>query len=787
MASTGISAATFVPTTFADTPISSAGVVNAAGQITNQGNAITLRSAVIAANAAGGTNSVTLGAGTYQLTIPGTGETAASGDATIGDLDVLAPPSGTNTLTVQGAGAGSTTIQQTTGVDRVFDLHPVNVAGSITFNLNGVTVTGGVSTSSAGAILAGRAGDVTALTNCVFSGNTAATNGGAISQSSANASHDLTITNCVFNNNTATSGGGGAVNYSGRGTVTITNSLFSNNNSGSVGGAVNVSGGSPGGTYNIFRSAFVNNAANTSVVGPAFGGGAIASTQGVALNVNFNRFTGNTAAGVTNGKTITTGGGTVSTLNANNNWWGVNTGPTANDVLGDAGVIAPSPWLQLRNSASPTTINVAGTSNVTADIFGLNTGGATAASNLTGLPAFPPSGSVFGNAQKGTIPAGSVQFVNGTAGVVFTGTVGGLGGVDAVADSQTITAPITVTALTGVTINVPAGISYTFNSQTVTGSQTFQVAPGNYTLSTTTPQSLGAGSRAVFASWSDAGAISHSVTVGASALTITGSFTTQYQLTTVAGAGGTVTPATGTFFDSGTVVNVSATANAGFVFNNWTGPVANASAASTTVLMDAAKSITANFTALTGVTIRSFTGTTATGSGVATVLISTVDGGANCGLLSGAWVPVSSVPQPPPSGLMFPHGLLDFQVGGCAPGSTITLTISYPQPLPSGTGYWKYGPTPSNSTARWYVVPSVVSGNTLTFSITDGRLGDDDLSANGTIIDAGGPGAFAEPVPTPGLNQWLLALLMMSVLAYGLCCVKRGRSTRLFRGETGRF
>ena len=309
----------------------------------------------------------------------------------------------------------------------------------------------------------------------------------------------------MFNNNTATSGGGGAVNYSGRGTVTITNSLFSNNNSGSVGGAVNVSGGSPGGTYNIFRSAFVNNAANTSVVGPAFGGGAIASTQGVALNANFNRFTGNTAAGVTNGKTITTGGGTVSTLNANNNWWGVNTGPTANDVLGDAGVIAPSPWLQLRNSASPTTINVAGTSTVTADIFGLNTGGATAASNLTGLPAFPPSGSVFGNAQKGTIPAGSVQFVNGTAGVVFTGTVGGLGGVDAVADSQTITAPITV------------------NAATVPGAPTIGAAtPGNgqATIAFTAPASNGGSAITGYTVTCNVGGFT--ATGAASPLTVTG-------------------------------------------------------------------------------------------------------------------------------------------------------------------------------------------------------------------------------------------------------------------------
>ena len=40
-----VQAATFTPTTFSDVAISSTGVVNASGQITNQGNAITLRSA----------------------------------------------------------------------------------------------------------------------------------------------------------------------------------------------------------------------------------------------------------------------------------------------------------------------------------------------------------------------------------------------------------------------------------------------------------------------------------------------------------------------------------------------------------------------------------------------------------------------------------------------------------------------------------------------------------------------------------------------------------------------
>jgi hypothetical protein len=61
--------------------------------------------------------------------------------------------------------------------------------------------------------------------------------------------------------------------------------------------------------------------------------------------------------------------------------------------------------------------------------------------------------------------------------------------------------------------------------------------------------------------------------------------------------GGTVTPASGTAFANGTVVNLQATANAGYSFANWTGNVASANSASTTVTMNSAQSVTANFLA----------------------------------------------------------------------------------------------------------------------------------------------------------------------------------------------
>jgi len=61
-------------------------------------------------------------------TINGLIITNSGGDGTIGGLDVLAPASGRDSLTVQGAGAGRATIQQTSGMDRIFDARPVNLA-----------------------------------------------------------------------------------------------------------------------------------------------------------------------------------------------------------------------------------------------------------------------------------------------------------------------------------------------------------------------------------------------------------------------------------------------------------------------------------------------------------------------------------------------------------------------------------------------------------------------------------------------------------------------------------
>ena len=135
------------------------------------------------------------------------------------------------------------------------------------------------------------------------------------------------------------------------------------------------------------------------------------------------------------------------------------------------------------------------------------------------------------------------------------------------------------------------------------------------------------------------------------------------------------------------------------------------------------------------------------------------DGGSTCTLddsqtriVTLAEVGASSAP--PNSTL--PYGLFKMTVQGCTPGQTkLSVKLVYPVALPPGTQYWKYGRTADNHADHWYVLPSaVIAGNTVSFSITDGGLGDDDLTANGSITDPGGVGNPMLAISgTPGSGQ----------------------------------
>lgn len=163
------------------------------------------------------------------------------------------------------------------------------------------------------------------------------------------------------------------------------------------------------------------------------------------------------------------------------------------------------------------------------------------------------------------------------------------------AGSFAVTASVQVTVRTN-----PAGAAFSVDGTNYTSSQSFTWAVGSiHTIATASPQTPAAGTQYVFSQWSDSGALSHTVTAAVGTTSYLATFTTSYLLTTGASptGGGTVTPATGNYYTSGTVVNLSATANSGYQFSSWNGPVTNSGSASTTVTMTAPESVTANFTA----------------------------------------------------------------------------------------------------------------------------------------------------------------------------------------------
>jgi hypothetical protein len=130
---------------------------------------------------------------------------------------------------------------------------------------------------------------------------------------------------------------------------------------------------------------------------------------------------------------------------------------------------------------------------------------------------------------------------------------------------------------------------------------------------------------------------------------------------------------------------------------------------------------------------------------------------------SGGFIPLTGHPKSPniapPSNLTFPHGLFDIKLISGDPGTSATVTLTYPSALPPGTVWMKFGRTSTNPTRHWYpYAGAMISGNTVTLTLTDGGAGDDDLTQNQEIVDPSGP-AFAPASSIPTLSEWGLLLL----------------------------
>ncbi len=268
-----------------------------------------LREAIIAANAAAGADTITLPAGTYNLSIPGTGENIAGPTGTnpaIGDLDI------TDEVTIIGLSA-ATTIIDGQAIDRIFHIRggPVTInnvtvrngriqaGGGIfveavtTVNFNRMVVTGNNGLTSGGGGIRNTGGTLTIIDSTI-SNNTANAQGAGIFNSGP-----LTIDRSTISGNVATGSSGGGIRNE-NGALTIENSTISNNVAGAGGGILNFNG-----TTTITASTIADNSAGTG------SGGGIANFASTATAVTFSKsiLANNTAAtGPDCADTITSGG-----------------------------------------------------------------------------------------------------------------------------------------------------------------------------------------------------------------------------------------------------------------------------------------------------------------------------------------------------------------------------------------------------------------------------------------------------------------------------------------------
>lgn len=126
----------------------------------------------------------------------------------------------------------------------------------------------------------------------------------------------------------------------------------------------------------------------------------------------------------------------------------------------------------------------------------------------------------------------------------------------------------------------------------------------------------------------------------------------------------------------------------------------------------------------------------ATGAGIVTFATSAG------GFSSLVAVPEASLPAAgKPVGVAFPFGFFSWTVSNLTPGETITVTMTFPQHIPSNAQFWKV------MDDTWTDATSSLGDDDgdkiLTLAITDGGFGDADGLVNGQISDPGGLGLGA--------------------------------------------
>ncbi len=257
-------AATFTVNATTDEVDASAGDGNCA----TAGSVCTLRAAVQEANALAGTDTINIPAGTFTMTIAGSGENAAA----TGDYDI------TSNMTISGA-SKTTTIIDANSLDRMFHVF----GGGYTVAISNMTIKNGAVTNYGGGIYVQPTNATFSLTNISFesnSGGNGGQGGGVYSNS------PVTGTGLTFTSNTAHGGAGALYFYSG--STSITNSTFTSNQANLPSGS---GWGQGGAIYNDNSALTLTNVTfNNNIAGQGgamyFNGGSLTGDQLTFTNNN---------------------------------------------------------------------------------------------------------------------------------------------------------------------------------------------------------------------------------------------------------------------------------------------------------------------------------------------------------------------------------------------------------------------------------------------------------------------------------------------------------------------
>ena len=131
----------------------------------------------------------------------------------------------------------------------------------------------------------------------------------------------------------------------------------------------------------------------------------------------------------------------------------------------------------------------------------------------------------------------------------------------------------------------------------------------------------------------------------------------------------------------------------------------------------------------------------------------------------------TTAPAGAPAGASFPLGVFSFTASGAGcENATLSVRVDYPAGSLSGLQPYKYGPATGGAAFTWFP-HGTITGDTVTYSVTDNGVGDSRLAPPGVIEDpfapvllAPGPGG-ATAIPT--LGQWGLMVLTLLAAAVG--------------------